>query len=351
MKLLDLIVTHYQEPHDIYWKFFQMLRLQRDIDFNLIRVVLVQDGPLKDCTEQESQEIWETMLCDEPYEHVVKVIPHGGISAARNAGIKLAEAKWISFCDCDDMFSNVYSLKAILNTLWTNDFYVLLGRFYGEYGTNGLKDPEQSKRPTAIKIELPENTYVHAKYIRRDFLLETGVTFPEHMLFAEDVVFNTQVDLRVPQGKKGVINCDAPVYVWCYRPNSLSATADVFNKDLFWGIEKARLLLPDFKEYQPFNYEEMVLKTFYQFYYHASRTEAFDYEVLSLYKLYSDVLHACSPEKHHVVRDAVLSSYTPTWNSTWIVKVDKENPKGIWGWWEHLDKLVKEEAERDTAKT
>ena len=44
MCMLDIIVAHYNEPWKTGEKFFQMLDLQRDIDFSQIKVILVNDG-------------------------------------------------------------------------------------------------------------------------------------------------------------------------------------------------------------------------------------------------------------------------------------------------------------------
>ena len=41
---LDLIVTHYKEPWSVGKKFFDMLALQRDINFDDVGVILVNDG-------------------------------------------------------------------------------------------------------------------------------------------------------------------------------------------------------------------------------------------------------------------------------------------------------------------
>lgn len=43
---LDIVVTHYREEWTLGRPFFEVLALQRGIDFGLIHVYLVQDGPI-----------------------------------------------------------------------------------------------------------------------------------------------------------------------------------------------------------------------------------------------------------------------------------------------------------------
>ena len=122
--MLDIIMPHYDELWEEGEKFFAMLDLQRGADFSQIRVIFVEDGE-------------ENTIADEHFEnrsyaveHIT--IPHGGVSAARNAGLKASQAEWVMFCDFDDMFSNVYALRDILNVLPAPDYDVLWTEFCSE---------------------------------------------------------------------------------------------------------------------------------------------------------------------------------------------------------------------------
>ena len=109
MSYLDIIVPHCREPWATGKKFFDMLALQRGIDFDEIRVILAQDG--------EEGRIPFIKYMRYPFQITEKVIPHGGVSAARNAGIDLSGAVWVAFCDFDDMYSSALSLKVALEAL------------------------------------------------------------------------------------------------------------------------------------------------------------------------------------------------------------------------------------------
>ena len=51
--MLDIIVTHYKEPFDVGKKLFDMIGLQRCVDLDQIRVLIVHDGSEAFQTEAE----------------------------------------------------------------------------------------------------------------------------------------------------------------------------------------------------------------------------------------------------------------------------------------------------------
>ena len=110
--MLDIIITHYKEDWAVCKKQFQMLDLQRCVDWNKIRVTVINDG---------GQHIPDGKLADLCYPVKQVDIQHGGVSRARNAGIEIATEPWIMFLDCDDCFANVYALYDIMNILKMKD--------------------------------------------------------------------------------------------------------------------------------------------------------------------------------------------------------------------------------------
>lgn len=82
--VLDIIVPHYKEPLEIVQKFFSMLDIQRGVDFDSFRVILVNDG--------EENAFPDSYFESLPYPFRQISIPHSGVSAARNAGLDAAQA-------------------------------------------------------------------------------------------------------------------------------------------------------------------------------------------------------------------------------------------------------------------
>ena len=172
-KQIDLIVTHYNEPWEIGLPFFRMLAMQRNANFDDIRVIIVQDG-------KEGALDWDNVLKEFTYDIKVITIEHGGISKARNAGIAASKAEWVMFCDFDDMFADVSSLSMILGVLPTDTADILWMDCYRE----------QFMRGKDIFVNcLGDNfTYAYGKLFRRSFLNETGIRFPD-LPFEMDYVF------------------------------------------------------------------------------------------------------------------------------------------------------------------
>lgn len=172
-KQIDFIVPHYNEPWEIGEKFFRMLALQRNVNFNDIRVLIVQDG-------EEGNLEWNTLLTNLPYDVKVLTIPHGGVSAAKNAGLGAATAEWVMFCDFDDMFADVCSLNMILGLMPTDKADILWMNTYREQYMRG-KDP-------FVNCIEDNFTFAYGKLFRRSFLKECGICFPD-IPFEADYAF------------------------------------------------------------------------------------------------------------------------------------------------------------------
>ena len=104
-------------------------------DFELI---LVDDGSPDNCGK----------ICDEYAEKDkrIKVIhqENGGLSAARNAGIEIAQGEWITFIDSDDWIHPSY-LRVLYEAVTANGADVSVGRYkevYDEDVDNGAINPD-----------------------------------------------------------------------------------------------------------------------------------------------------------------------------------------------------------------
>lgn len=204
--MLDLVITHYKEPWEVGEKLFQMIGLQRCIDFGKIRVVVVNDG---------GQRLPEEKLAQLPYPVRQIDIPHGGISAARNAGIDNAKGKWIMFCDFDDNFASIFSLREIISLLHTNDYDMLWSRILAEDYVDG-------KTLLYFVPEKQRFVFCHGKVYRTAFLKENNIRFDERLVFNEDSCFNAVIVARTPAKRIGEINAQFPLYTWIRRSQSVT---------------------------------------------------------------------------------------------------------------------------------
>ena len=206
MSRLDIIIPHYNEPWEIGEKLFQIMNLQRGVDFSDFRVLLIHDG-----TDPFPDEMFSGLR----YKVEQIRIPHGGVSAARNAGIDRATAPWIMFCDFDDTFAGLYAIRDILTALPKDGFDVLWTQMVAE----DLIDGHES-----IYFTPEKQTWVftHGKVYRRQFLLDTGIRFNEQLKFNEDSEFNARIIARTDFRRTGQIRTQSPVYIWIRRESSVT---------------------------------------------------------------------------------------------------------------------------------
>ncbi|HZJ78542.1 MAG TPA: glycosyltransferase [Clostridia bacterium] len=164
-------------------------------------VILVDDGSPDNCPE----------ICDEyaKKDERIKVIhkENGGLSQARNFGMRAAQGEYIIFVDSDD-----YLLKDFAKRLY--DAIVEYDADIVQCGyTECTQTGEEIKK---VKTLLPLNTVIEGKKIceqfeqmhiklfaiycwrniyKKDFLLGNDIFFNENVKIGEDAVFNTQAFL------------------------------------------------------------------------------------------------------------------------------------------------------------
>ena len=109
MALLDIVITHRDEEWRVGRKMFEMLKLQRGVREEDFRVILVQDG------EEGNPLDMERVMKLYPFVDSVLEIPRGGVSAARNEGLRYADAEWVMFCDFDDCLYSANPERILLS--------------------------------------------------------------------------------------------------------------------------------------------------------------------------------------------------------------------------------------------
>ena len=212
--MLDIIMPHYTEDWSIVKPYFDMLSCQKCADMSQIRVRIVHDGV---------KAFPKSYFSKMPFQVLQDCLPHGGVSAARNYGIEKADAKWITFCDCDDMFNSPYAMKFIFEVLGTEDYDMLWNEFVMENKeTDGSMNLQVNRKFNMV--------WTHNKYYRLDFIREHGLRFNESLYMSEDSAFNAIVNLEIAHERIGHIKSPMPLYIWTFREGSVT-------------LDKSRLLL------------------------------------------------------------------------------------------------------------
>ena len=207
MPTLDIIVTHHKEEWSVGRKFFEMMKMQRGVRWKDVRVIIVQDGEDKEIDLERIARVY-------PFVSFVVQIPHGGVSAARNEGLEIAEAEWVMFCDFDDTLYSVDSLNRIMRSLEQagDKADLVWSDIWIEMYTKEGRWTKKRKDWNAV--------FIHGKCYRREFLIGHGIRFDEALSYSEDAMFNALVVMEIDP--KRVARMPEAVYMWCNREGSAS---------------------------------------------------------------------------------------------------------------------------------
>ncbi|MBC6680860.1 bifunctional glycosyltransferase/CDP-glycerol:glycerophosphate glycerophosphotransferase [Zhenpiania hominis] len=176
-----------------------------------IQIILVNDG-----SPDRVEDLCLRYKEDYPENIIYVSKENGGVSSARNEGIKHAQGKYINFFDADDRweldaFEKAYAFLEQHNEV---DAVACRHRFFGK--RDGFVHPLDYKFRQAkdglVDIK-SEHTYiqmaVNAVFFRKDAL--RGIAFDTRLKISEDSIFVTQVILK--KEKYGIL----PEAVYHYR--------------------------------------------------------------------------------------------------------------------------------------
>ena len=149
---------------------------------------------------------------------------NNGVSSARNAGLKIANGKYILFIDPDDYLSE-NCLKYIMPLL-NNNFDILIFDYYMEHRNGEIiaKNLPMFKEGILNKIyflsELMDDKYLHShlwnKIIKRTLINDE--LFNENIKYMEDYDFLTRIADKI----KNVYYLPKCLYYYCYNYDGLS---------------------------------------------------------------------------------------------------------------------------------
>lgn len=293
--LLDLFITHWTEPWEIGEKGFQILRMQRGVDWEKVRITIVHDG-----TDPFPEEYFRSY----PFKMNQISIPHGGIAAARNWCIDHSDAEWIKWNDFDDMFYGVYALMDIINALEHGENFDLLWFdmfFEIEY-----------EQKYAMKTER-DPIFVHNKCFRRSFLLDKSIRFNESLTWCEDSAFLAVIEMDIDHQRIGKINCKAPIYMYIARQGSLCNRPEIKFANLKSFFARHCYVADEFrKRGLEDEYNTMCMRVMCDSYYTLCKAPGItedkrphEAEVWAWYDDHKQNIHRCSPDAFILVLKAV----------------------------------------------
>jgi glycosyltransferase involved in cell wall biosynthesis len=183
----------------IYNTFVFLERCLRSIktqNFKDFEVLLINDG-----STDSSESFCEDFIKNDK-RFILKNKMNGGLSSARNYGLKYALGDYISFVDSDDYIDENYC-KILYNIASSKNLDVLnFGLTYVKEGTKENRFSVLPKNRLIPKLELIELIkfastnkmlwFAWSNFYKREFLIENNIMFNENVLLGEDSLFNLE---------------------------------------------------------------------------------------------------------------------------------------------------------------
>ena len=206
-----------------------------------LEIILVDDGSPDGCGK----------ICDEYAEKDNRVVvihkENGGVSSARNVGIKKATGECIAFIDSDDWVHREYiaclveginegadlaicsMLEVVENTI--DDFFLQEKQYVS------LSQDECLQRMLYVeKI----SGFLWNKLFKKELITQM---LDENIHYSEDFVFCAQYVTNIQQA----VFLDAPLYYYWKNPNGETNKRSVYNDKIFSLLEAEKILQKIYK--------------------------------------------------------------------------------------------------------
>lgn len=204
-----------------------------------IEIIIVDDGSIDGTSELADS----FASCDEATQEPVtqrslKVIhkSNGGLSDARNAGLKVAKGEYVAFLDADDYYANPNVLESLFLNLkqyqypdlllfCRNDYYENINREHKErpYATKVINSFDDAVDVFRYLVEQQRfNMSACFQIIKRSVLVENNINFVKG-LRNEDIDWSIQL-WRVVENVKAT---NIYGYIYRHRSNSITTTLSI----------------------------------------------------------------------------------------------------------------------------
>lgn len=216
-KKIQFLVPQYKENEETISFLLDSIEMQIYIDKKDVGVIICSDG---------GEYILDQKFLDKySYDIDYVICEHRGVSATRNSALILSDSEYVMFCDADDGFVSSIGVFSLIRSLDLNpQSEMLSSKFFIEDNVDGIP---------LFTFGDHNNTFVHGKVFRRDFLISHELFFDERLKIHEDSYFCNIINFFA---KHKIFN-DNAFYCWRKNPNSVS------NQEYYFVKTMWRLLL------------------------------------------------------------------------------------------------------------
>lgn len=216
-KKIQFLVPQYKENEETISFLLDSIESQLYVDKNDVGVIICSDGG--------EYILDEKIFTKYSYDIEYVICKHRGVSATRNSALLLSDAEYVMFCDADDGFISNIGVYSLIRSMDLNpNSEMLSSKIFIEDRVEGM--PE-------FIIGDHNNTFVHGKIFRREFLISNELYFDERLKIHEDSYFCNVINFFA----KNKLYNDNAFYCWRKNPNSVS------NQEYYFVKTMWRLLL------------------------------------------------------------------------------------------------------------
>ena len=200
---LSFIIPSFKETEKNIFPLLSSIASQVGLQQYTLEAIIVRDG-----TEALNLDLFNMLDLD------IKQIlmeTNLGPGVARQRGLEAATGKYVMFCDADDILHSVGIIGAMVQEMDSQEWDILKTPWLEEYMDN------ETKQLLYFTHEV-ENTWMHGKMFRRDFLMKNNIAFRPDLRVHEDTYFNS-IALEYTE-KVGYLNVTS--YIWKWGENSIT---------------------------------------------------------------------------------------------------------------------------------
>ena len=276
-----------------------------------IEIIFVDDGS----TDNSGEMLDEYAKKDERVKVYHK--ENGGVSSAKNVGLKHCTGKYITFIDPDDYVTSEY-VEYLLNMLISNKADIAYTRhFFDNYNNNQVTNDDikiiNSNEALYEILTYQISVGVANKMYTKDLLTNNNITFYEDIFMGEGFNFN----VLAFKNANRIVTSDRKVYFYRRDNNNSATTKFKIEKweNALYAIEKIKLNIEtnDEKVKDAITFAEWrtnvdaytLLNISKQF----NKYPEFNKKTLSLGKKYAKLAFKLNPSKEDRIRAIIISTF------------------------------------------
>lgn len=191
-----MLIPRYGEKMTVLRPLLDSLAIQQNVNFDDVEVIIANDGckPLK-------------ITGKYPFSIRQLECEHKGVSATRNAALDATEADYVMFCDIDDMFFHACGLWMIFSAMEEG---------VDAFSSQFVEETRWGGQANYITRDF-DQTFVHGKVYRREYLVENNIRFNDNLTVHEDSYFN----ILAQSCTDSFEYCPTSFYLWKWRDDSV----------------------------------------------------------------------------------------------------------------------------------